>query len=206
MSKYHDEFPQSQILDKLNFSSKNSPPAIPNLRIIFKFDQKLGRYDSKTYLEAQTKNLIPHKDIDQIFDHISSIEDCSEQQMDEWNLKRIVLFIIGIFTLLLCINCWLIIFWQRSKDEKQQKRMNRISEYLETVNKVRFAALGWSWKVGKWGGWLELSQDYKKFITGENVRLAVLNGPKNSGLQAVPMPIRKSSLSKKFLPEFNFRH
>jgi hypothetical protein len=126
--------------------------------------------------------------------------------MDEWTLKRTVLFIIGIFTLLLCINCWLIIFWQRSIDEKQQKRMNRISEYLETVNKVRFAALGWSWKVGKWGGWIELSQDYKKFITGENVRLAVLNGPEISGLQAVPMPIRKSSLSKNFLPEFNFRH
>ena len=64
---------------------------------------------------------------------------------------------------------------------------------MDGVNKVRFDGLGWSWKAGKWGGWLELSRDYKKFIMEENVRLAVLNAPKVLGLQAVPMPVRKSS-------------
>ena len=71
---------------------------------------------------------------------------------------------------MLCINLYLLIWWQDDRDKKQFKRMKRIDKFLQKLNDTKFDKLGWNWKVGKWGGWIELTRNVKDYR--QHVRVA----------------------------------
>ena len=88
---------------------------------------------------------------------------------------------------MLCINLYLLIWWQDDRDKKQFKRMKRIDKFLQKLNDTKFDKLGWNWKVGKWGGWIELTRNVKDYMLEEHKRIAQLNQQNNKN--SVPIPI-----------------
>lgn len=181
-----------EIIDKLYLSSQDTPMSIKNFRVIFKFEQKEGKYDLHNYKSAFTKNSIRKSDIKEIFDTIKGMEDCSYADMKFWTQKRLFLFIVCLVTFLMCINLYLLTFWQSDKDKKQRRRMKRIEVYLAKLNNDKYKKLGWKWTIGKWGGWLELSREVKEFMIEENKRLEHLKQKKNfssENLNSLPIPI-----------------
>lgn len=181
-----------EIVDRLQLASLNSPQTMKDFRVIFKFNQMRGRYEHEDYNINQTKNIILKSEIRDIFDYLEEIEDCSYKHMKCWTQKRLLIFVGCILTLLLCVNLYLLVFWQSAKDKKQIKRMKKIQKYLDNLNKTKYKKVGWTWKVGKWGGWIELNRDVAEFMFEEQKRLSLINGSKlynRSGLSLVPAPI-----------------
>ena len=181
-----------EIIDRLYLASQNSPMTVKNFRLVFKFNQEKGRYEHQDYNMDMTKEKFSKSEIRDIFDDLHDKEDCSSSDMSWWTMKRLMIFIVCIFTLLMCVPLYLIIYWQADKDKKQLKRVKRIQRYLDGLNLTKYKRLGWNWKVGKWGGWIECSREVKEFMMEEYKRLALENCQKSrfrESLNSVPTPI-----------------